>query len=91
MSAPSIINNPEERVAIFNAIKEISNSFIRSDAEKSLVLSIITEMSEKYNIEKKVLRKMAKTYYKSNFLEEKNAYEEFEDLYTVITGETTDE
>lgn len=68
-----------------DGIVEISNSLTRQEAEKDNIKSIVDELSDKLSIDKKLIRKLGKTYHKSNFNEEEEAFREFEDLFEAIT------
>jgi gamma-glutamylcysteine synthetase len=72
---------------LFGVIKELSNSMTRVDGEKSFQKEAITAAAEEHGIEKKLLRKLAKTYHKQNFTEEKTVAEEFTELYETVIGE----
>lgn len=68
------------------AMNEISNSMLRMDAEKDLIKTVISDLHDEFEINKKVLSRMARVYHKQNFAEEKATNEEFEELYHRITG-----
>lgn len=53
-------------VDLKNGIKEISDSKLRQDAEKTLQKEIIDALHEKTGIEKKLIRKIASIFYKGN-------------------------
>ena len=81
------ISSPVDRAKIEKMLGEISNSHTRVAAERDLIKETISEMSQEFNLPKKTLNKMAKTYYKQNFHVEQADHEEFEDLYTTIVEE----
>lgn len=63
-----------------NAIQEINNSMTRVAAERDLQKEIINKLAEELSLDKKLIRRMAKVYFKSNFtteVEENNMFEEF--------------
>lgn len=76
-----MISNNEDRKKVANAIQEISNSMTRIDVEKDLIKDIIDQTSEKFELDKKHLRKLATIYHKQNLTEVKNEYDEVETLY----------
>lgn len=78
------ISNPADRVKIRKMLGEISDSFTRISAERDLIKETVKEMSEEFNLPKRTLNKMAKTYYKQSFQNEVADAEEFEELYTAI-------
>ena len=73
-----------DTVKIKNAIEEISNSMVRTDAERDLVKEIINKVNEEEGIDKRVLRKMARAYHKQNFHDETALNDEFETAFTNI-------
>lgn len=76
--------NPADRKAILDAIREVSDSMTRSEAERDLVKDIVKTVSEKYNIDKKVFKKMAKTFHKDNFDQEVGESEDFATMYESV-------
>ena len=76
-----MISSPEDKKKVANAIKEISDSMTRMDAEKDLIKDIIQVTYENYGIDKKHLRKLAAIYHKQNMSEVRNEYDEVESLY----------
>lgn len=81
-----VINNPEQRKTILDAMKEWSNSATRIDAEKDLQKTLIDDLSDKVDIEKKYLNKLAAMYHKQNFAQFQQEREEIEELYESITS-----
>jgi|APGre2960657423_1045063.scaffolds.fasta_scaffold04523_3 hypothetical protein len=80
----TMISSPADRKKIKTMISEISDSYTRIAAERDLVKETIAEMSKEFELPKKTLNKMAKTYYKQSFLKEQQDQEDFELLYTNI-------
>lgn len=84
-----MLSNAEDRMKMMNGIKEISNSFTRIEGERELIKEVISDLSEKFNLTKPVLRKIARTYHKQNYNEETAQFEEFAELYeNVVNGPT---
>jgi hypothetical protein len=52
---------PEQKKDLQGAIQEISNSMIRTEAERDLIREIVKEQSDTLQIPKKVISKIAKT------------------------------
>lgn len=50
--------NKEQKIK--NAIVELSNSFLRTESERDLQKEIIKKLNDDTDIDKKVIRKMAK-------------------------------
>ena len=81
-----VVNNPKERDVIVAALKEWSNSAVRVEAEKNLQKNIIEDLSDKVDIEKKYLNKLATMFHKQNFAQFQQEREEIEELYESITS-----
>jgi hypothetical protein len=76
-----MISTIEDKKKLANAIKEISNSMTRMDAEKDLIKDIIQVAYEDFEIDKKHIRKLASIYHRQNMSEVKYEYDEVETLY----------
>lgn len=76
---------PNDKVKLVGALKEISTSMSRMEAEKDLQKNIKTDICKELDLNKKVFAKLAKTYHKQNFADEVATHEEFEQLYQVVT------
>jgi len=79
-------SDPQTKKVILDAMKEMSNSMTRVDAEKDLMKEIIEEVSDKTEIPKKYLNRMARIYHKQNMAEVKAENSDLEDLYEAVTG-----
>lgn len=84
----SLPNDPASRNAIKKCMEEISNSMTRTEGERDFIKEAITDICEKYDLNKKTFRKLAKTYHKQNFSVEVNEYKEYEIMYQQLTNET---
>jgi len=76
-----MISTIEDKKKLANAIKEISDSMTRMDAEKDLIKDIIQVSYENFEIDKKHIRKLAMIYHRQNMSEVKYEYDEVETLY----------
>lgn len=65
-------------------IKELNDSMTRVAAEKDFQKEAITKVCEELGLDKKLIRRMAKTYFKANFNDEVEENNTFEDFYTTI-------
>ena len=63
---------------------ELNDSSIRIEAERDLQKDTIKAISDKYNIDKKLIRKVAKTYYNLSFAQEQEVQKQFEELYSMV-------
>lgn len=86
MSNIIIPSDPQTKQVILNALKEMSNSMTRVDSEKELQKEIVEEVSDKADIPKKYLNKMARIYHKQNLQEVKSEMDDLEALYESVTG-----
>jgi intein-encoded DNA endonuclease-like protein len=77
---------PEQKKDLQGAIQEISNSMLRSEAERDLIKEIVKEQSDTLQIPKKVISKIAKTFHKQNLAQEVADHEDFVELYEKITA-----
>lgn len=85
----SLPQDPAARKAIKKVMEEISASFTRIEGERDFIKEAINDCAEKYELNKKTFRKLAKVYHKQNFSREVAEHEEFETMYEQLTGETT--
>lgn len=63
------------------AVTQLNDSLTRQAAEKDHQKAVIDAISDKTGVEKKIVRRMAKVYYKSNYDEEQEANRSFEEFY----------
>lgn len=73
----------QERKRLKQAILEMNDSMTRVAAERDLQKETINKLYEDLGVDKKLVRRMAKVYYKANFgdeIEENRAFEESYDL-----------
>jgi S-adenosylmethionine synthetase len=86
----AVINTPEAKKRINQKLQEISNSFTRIEAEKDLVKTIVGDIAEEFQIEKKFVNKMARTFHKDSFATEAKEKTEFEIIYETVTGQSAE-
>ena len=75
----------EQKKQLKGAIQEISNSLLRSEAERDLVREIVKEQSAELQIPKKIISKIAKTYHKQSLTQDIQDHEDFVELYDKVT------
>jgi DNA-binding transcriptional regulator GbsR (MarR family) len=80
------LSNPADRKAIYDAIREISNSMTRMEAEKDLISETLKAVKDKFELPPKYVRTLAKIYHKQNFNQIKEEQAEVEELYESITS-----
>ena len=77
---------PADRLKLEGALKDMSVSMARQDAERDLQKNVIGDICKELDLNKKVFRKLAKTYHKQNFDQEVTTHQEFEQLYEAVTN-----
>lgn len=73
-----------EKNKILGCLSEISNSFTRIEGEREQIKEILNKMKEEHGIDKKIARKLAKTYHKRNFEEEVAQQNDFVELWEKV-------
>lgn len=79
------VSSPDDKKKIFGAIREISNSLTRIEAERDLIKDIVKDVSDNYQIPRKTVKKIATTYHKQNMTQVEQEHEEFVELYEDVT------
>jgi len=80
------ISSPEDRKKIFAAIREVSNSMVRIEAERDLIKDIVKDVADNYQLSRKTVNKMAKVYHKQNLSQTVAEHDEFVETYEEITS-----
>lgn len=70
-----------------SGLKEMSDVMTMMESQREVMKDIINTMYDELKIPKKIIRKMGKTYHKSNYNEVVAEQEEFELLYEGIVSE----
>lgn len=71
------------------AIDSLNDSMTRAAAERDHQKTVINDASEQLGLDKKLIRRMAKAYFKANFNEEVEENKNFEEMYSVVVKGTT--
>ena len=77
---------PEQKKDLQNAIREISNSMTRTEAERDIIKDIVKAQSDNLQIPKKIISKIAKTFHKQSLHQEVADHEDFVELYEKVTS-----
>lgn len=85
MSLPS---DPKSRSDIKACMEELSASMSRIEGEREFIKEAINNVCEKYELNKRTFRKLAKTFHKQNFSKEVIEHKEYEEMYQQLTNET---
>lgn len=80
--------SPEDKKVLRKAIMELNDSMTRTGAERDLQKEIINEANDKLGVDKKMIRRMAKVYFKANFNEEIEENNQFETFYDEVLRKT---
>ena len=81
-----MLSNPADQKRLLGAMKEISNSMTRVEAERDFQKEAIDSVAEELNLEKKYIRKLATIYHKQNMTQFKQENEEVETLYEILVN-----
>ena len=74
----------EDKSRVKKCIQALNDSMIRASSERDYQKESINDLTNALGIDKKILRRMAKTYHKSNFNEEVDSDNQFEEFYEGI-------
>ena len=81
-----MLSNPADQKRLLGAMKELSNSMTRVEAERDFQKEAIDSVAEELNLEKKYIRKLATIYHKQNMTQFKQENEEVETLYEILVN-----
>jgi archaellum component FlaC len=81
--------SPEDMKKLMGALKDMSNSMLRVEAERQLQKDVRNDIYEELNLNKKVFSRLAKTYHKQNYTEEVEINDEFEKIYEGVINRPT--
>ena len=79
---------PEERKQLRSAIMEMNDSMTRVGAERDLQKEIINETFDKLGVDQKMIRRLAKVYFKANFNDEVEENNQCETFYEEVLRKT---
>jgi len=73
-----------DKEKVKKALSEMNDSMTRVSSERSLQKEIVDEVFDSVGLDKKMMRRMARVYFKANFNDEVEANNQFEDFYKGI-------
>jgi hypothetical protein len=76
--------NEVDRKKLKDAIKEMDGSLTRVAAERDLQKNIINDLNDAIGLDKKLIRRLARTHFKANFKDEQDENNQFEELYEEV-------
>lgn len=82
--------SPEDKKVLRKTILELNDSMTRVGAERDLQKEIINESFDKLGVDKKMIRRLAKVYFKANFNDEVEENNQFEEFYDTVLRKTVD-
>ena len=71
----------DQRGRLVKALKDASDSHVRSEAESEYLREVVKKIAEDLKIPKKLVNALAKVYHKQNFDEVVEENKQFEQLY----------
>jgi hypothetical protein len=77
---------PDKKKMIENVVKEVAGSLTRIAAERDFQKESLKKAEEETGVEKKLIRKMAKVYFKNEFGMVREENEVFEQSYLEVFG-----
>lgn len=82
VSVNSLTEN--QKTELKNAIREMNDSMTRVASERDFQKEALNNVADKTGVDKKIIRRMAKVYFKSNYAEEQEDNRQFEDFYDAV-------
>jgi len=70
-----------QKTELKNAIREMNDSMTRVASERDFQKEALNNVADKTGVDKKIIRRMAKVYFKSNYAEEQEENRQFEEFY----------
>ena len=78
----------EDKKVLRKAIMELNDSMTRAAAERDLQKETVNDINGKLGVDKKIVRRMAKAYFKANFKDEVQENNDFEEFYDEVIHKT---
>ena len=71
----------EAKAQVKAAVLTIADSMTRVEAERDVMKTTVDDLSDELGIDKRLVRKIAKVYFKNNYAAEKESFASFEEFY----------
>ena len=71
----------EDKKVLKEAVQQLNDSLTRAAAERDYQKETLNDISEKTGVDKKIIRRMAKVYFKANYQQEQEENRSFEEFY----------
>lgn len=75
---------PQDKKDLLESLRLIDAAMHRADAEKRLIKDEKKKIRDALDLKTKVVNRLAKAFFRSNFADEKLEFEEFEDIYKAV-------
>lgn len=79
-----IPSNPADLKKLRDGVQEIANSLARMDSEREYQKESVAELAEKFNVDKKHIKRMAVDYHKDMFDKKMGEVEDYQQLYESV-------
>jgi Spy/CpxP family protein refolding chaperone len=79
VSINSLTDNQKKELK--EAVQQLNDSMTRVAAERDYQKESINNISDKTGVDKKIIRRMAKVYFKANYSQEQEENRNFEEFY----------
>jgi len=79
-------SNPADLKKIDTALQQISDSKTRIEAEQEHIKEVVTAIHEDFQLEKRLIRQLAKVWHMRNYAEEVTQQEDFQEAYEALTS-----
>lgn len=74
----------EDKARVRKAVDEINKAMTRIKSERELITETIKEVASETSLNKKMIRRLAKTYFNQSFDLDYTETRDFEDLYETV-------
>lgn len=71
----------EDKNKLRSAIQSLNDSMTRAAAERDFQKEAINEVADATGVDKKIIRRMAKVYFRANYSQEQEDNRQFEEFY----------
>jgi hypothetical protein len=75
---------PQNKKEVLDSLKIIDGCMHRQDAEKGLIKAEKKKIRDALDMKTKAVNRLAKAFFRSNFGEEKEEFEEFETIFKAV-------
>lgn len=71
----------EDKSKLRSAIQSLNDSMTRAAAERDFQKEALNEVADATGVDKKIIRRMAKVYFRANYSQEQEDNRQFEEFY----------